>query len=113
MLLSPTKIQTPWKVERCLLLSWIPNKLACQQMASYKSDDSVQGKMASLEGCYKDNLFEGRKGETNSALTAAHIYVWILESTQGVTASLNDISTLVTFFNCPELDYIRSCSHTG
>lgn len=57
MLLSCTKIQTAWKVSMCLLLSWIPNKLAFQQMASCKSDDSVQGKMASLEGCHEENLW--------------------------------------------------------
>lgn len=51
MLLICIKIQTLWKVQMCLLLSWIPNKLACKQMALHKSDDSVQGKMASLEGC--------------------------------------------------------------
>lgn len=76
MLLSCTKVQTPWKVQMCLLLSWIPYKLACQQMAPCKSDDSVQSKMAPLEGCYKQNLLREEKGETNSALTA-DIYGWI------------------------------------
>lgn len=56
------KIQMLWKVQMCILLSWIPNKtLLWKQMALYKSDDSLQAKTASSEWYYQNDLWGGEE----------------------------------------------------